>query len=259
MDLPAGSAAGRLYCTPRCRDKAKRDRLGSHPSTRVNRCSAPGCARQVVGRSICETHRGRMRFGIANVECGFPWCDRSASHPEGVCGRHLPLPTADVVRWCSRCHNTWLAEHGRAHACPDTQRYIAPHSVAGISCVVCGCSLYGRRWTHRTNPVCSPACRRKLPHVRDAARCQRSRRRARQHQQMVERISPRRVFERDGWRCGICHHPINRHVAVPSPMAATVDHIVPLARGGPHSYANVQAAHFMCNSRKGAREARIAV
>jgi 5-methylcytosine-specific restriction endonuclease McrA len=28
---------------------------------------------------------------------------------------------------------------------------------------------------------------------------------------------------------------------------------VPLARGGAHSYANVQLAHAMCNIKKGAR------
>lgn len=33
----------------------------------------------------------------------------------------------------------------------------------------------------------------------------------------------------------------------------SVDHIVPLARGGSHSADNVQSAHLLCNLRKGAR------
>jgi 5-methylcytosine-specific restriction endonuclease McrA len=31
------------------------------------------------------------------------------------------------------------------------------------------------------------------------------------------------------------------------------DHILPLKHGGRHEYSNVQTAHFLCNSTKGAR------
>jgi 5-methylcytosine-specific restriction endonuclease McrA len=34
--------------------------------------------------------------------------------------------------------------------------------------------------------------------------------------------------------------------------AMEVDHILPLARGGPHRYENVQPSHGDCNRRKGA-------
>jgi 5-methylcytosine-specific restriction endonuclease McrA len=67
---------------------------------------------------------------------------------------------------------------------------------------------------------------------------------------MVEPIYRRRVYERDGWRCGICHLPVKQDKVVPHPLAPTLDHIVPLAAGGAHSYANVQCAHFICNSLK---------
>jgi 5-methylcytosine-specific restriction endonuclease McrA len=36
-------------------------------------------------------------------------------------------------------------------------------------------------------------------------------------------------------------------------MSASVDHIIPLVLGGEHSMANVQAAHLVCNLRKGDR------
>jgi 5-methylcytosine-specific restriction endonuclease McrA len=32
-----------------------------------------------------------------------------------------------------------------------------------------------------------------------------------------------------------------------------VDHIVPISKGGPHSYLNVQLAHAKCNRTKGAK------
>lgn len=53
------------------------------------------------------------------------------------------------------------------------------------------------------------------------------------------------------WRnthfCGICRNPID------SIDEATVDHIVPLARGGSNRFDNLQLAHERCNSEKGAR------
>ena len=66
------------------------------------------------------------------------------------------------------------------------------------------------------------------------------------------------VAERDGWICQICHKPIDSSLTHRNSITGTydpgylnVDHIVPLALGGSHSYANVQASHAICNLRKG--------
>jgi len=59
-----------------------------------------------------------------------------------------------------------------------------------------------------------------------------------------------RVFERDNWMCRICGDPVNRDARTPELDAPTVDHIVPLARGGAHAPDNWQTAHFYCNSVK---------
>ena len=69
----------------------------------------------------------------------------------------------------------------------------------------------------------------------------------------VERFTDVEIFERDGWRCGICGGPVDRRLRYPHPLSASLDHIVPLSEGGTHERANVQLAHFICNSRKGAR------
>jgi hypothetical protein len=70
-----------------------------------------------------------------------------------------------------------------------------------------------------------------------------------------ERFAPIEVFERDGWTCGPCMRPVDPAIAWPDPMSASVDHIVPLSRGGAHALANVQCAHLGCNSSKGDRDA----
>lgn len=61
----------------------------------------------------------------------------------------------------------------------------------------------------------------------------------------VEKIDRRRVYALSNGMCGICGDPIDDE-------QWQVDHVVPLARGGAHSYANVQASHRICNLRKGA-------
>ena len=58
------------------------------------------------------------------------------------------------------------------------------------------------------------------------------------------------IFERDGWVCQLCFQPIDRGAAGPRSASASIDHIVPISKGGADAPDNVQAAHFGCNSRK---------
>lgn len=79
-----------------------------------------------------------------------------------------------------------------------------------------------------------------------------SRRRAIRAGLTVEPFTDASIFERDGWTCGICDAPIDRESGFPSPLSATIDHIIPLSRGGSHSPDNVRCAHLRCNVRRGA-------
>lgn len=55
--------------------------------------------------------------------------------------------------------------------------------------------------------------------------------------------------------CGICDGPMDGDLKRPDPMSKSVDHIVPLSRGGTHTQDNLQWTHLRCNLRKGARPA----
>lgn len=65
------------------------------------------------------------------------------------------------------------------------------------------------------------------------------------------------VFTRDAWTCQLCGNKVARGETVPHPQAPTIDHIIPLARGGTHEMSNVQTACFICNSRKGDRSTSV--
>jgi 5-methylcytosine-specific restriction endonuclease McrA len=71
--------------------------------------------------------------------------------------------------------------------------------------------------------------------------------RARIKNLFIETISRTVVFVRDKGQCGICSTPVDPA----SPWE--VDHIIPISKGGPHSYANVQLSHRKCNRPKSAR------
>ncbi len=75
-------------------------------------------------------------------------------------------------------------------------------------------------------------------------------RRALKYKAPFEPINDKRVFLRDGWICQICHKRVNKRFKHPNPMSASLDHIVPLSKGGTHTYANVQLTHLKCNQIK---------
>lgn len=74
--------------------------------------------------------------------------------------------------------------------------------------------------------------------------------RARFRNAVVESFPVLEIFERDNWTCQICFEPIDRKAKSPAPWSRSLDHRIPLARGGEHSRANCQAAHLWCNSAK---------
>lgn len=61
------------------------------------------------------------------------------------------------------------------------------------------------------------------------------------------------IFERDGWICGICGQKINKRLKYPNPRSKSIDHIVPLSKGGADAPINLQAAHLRCNVGKSAK------
>jgi 5-methylcytosine-specific restriction endonuclease McrA len=67
----------------------------------------------------------------------------------------------------------------------------------------------------------------------------------------VEKINPKDIFERDGYRCQICGKatPMSRRGTC-YPNAPELDHRVPISKGGGHLYSNVQCSCRSCNGKK---------
>lgn len=58
--------------------------------------------------------------------------------------------------------------------------------------------------------------------------------------------------------CALCGRPVDFSLKFPHPMSATIDHIVPVSKGGhPSDIDNLQLAHLSCNRAKADKAAKI--
>jgi len=60
----------------------------------------------------------------------------------------------------------------------------------------------------------------------------------------------RNIYFRDEGLCGICNEPILLSDKYPHPRSLSIDHIVPLSKGGNHAKYNLQITHWNCNVNK---------
>jgi 5-methylcytosine-specific restriction endonuclease McrA len=68
----------------------------------------------------------------------------------------------------------------------------------------------------------------------------------------IERVDYERIWRESDGVCGIC----KQHIRVYDEIH--FDHVVPLSKGGTHTYNNIQVAHARCNMRKSDKVMEIA-
>lgn len=144
----------------------------------------------------------------------------------GSCGAMAQRPP-DAIN-CRRC---------KAQAISRAKRIRLAFTIRW--CKQCGCEF-----TPRQNQqwFCSKRCVNRL-------KCF-NRRSWRKTGSDGEMIALADVYQRCAGRCGICGLLVDKMLRWPDPWSASIDHVIPLSRGGPHTKSNVQLAHLGCNSRK---------
>jgi endogenous inhibitor of DNA gyrase (YacG/DUF329 family) len=129
----------------------------------------------------------------------------------------------------------------------DLKRNMVKKGTKERTCKQCGkkfVPIYG----DKKRSFCSKRCAK---HNQSG---QNDRKKARKHGVAYEYINARKVCERDGWHCQICGKatPKNRRGSC-YPNAPEIDHRIPISKGGPHLYSNVQCACRICNGKKSNR------
>jgi len=106
-----------------------------------------------------------------------------------------------------------------------------------------------KRFNERNPRAATEATLRWQKNHPDRNRAGSARYKARKMEATIETVDYEQILIRDKGICQICSIPVSDD-SWPHPMAKSFDHIVPLSKGGDHSYANVQLAHWHCNLSK---------
>jgi len=228
--IPPATRRPRKYCSTRCADRA---------AQRAHRARTPRARTTEVLHKTCA------------------WCDKdytTSRRPGRYCSNHCAsygngqaVLTSELTwRRCKRC-DRWYP-HGGPCPARDAHPVKAPPDMSPRPCHSCGTPFTPRRPAGYFAIYCSKQCS-----AREAA----ARRRAnggadRLHRtdRKVGKVRRYAIYERDQWRCQLCRRKVNPKLTTPDPMAATLDHVLPVSLGGIHEEANIQLAHFGCNSRK---------
>lgn len=259
----------RRWGDPNVASAAEAHALGrtvNQPPSTERQCVKCGHTFKSRSHRTCDKCRGRSDFSKSRTidcdGCGTTMaCRRGTAGPNGgrQCDYCAAFRQAHMMEWllvaplpmrqCRHCGTTFQTKNARQVFCrPDCVR--DPDRTR--TCLHCSITYKPRAKTvGRDEHACSPECDK---HVQKAIRHRiKERRRSRKRNAYVADVNRLAIFNRDKWTCQLCGRKVDRKKVAPHPRSPSLDHIVPISRGGTHEPANVQLACFGCNSRKGAK------
>lgn len=255
--------AARGWCRPHWKRWSRHgDPLaGGTPRHRGRVCSVVGCETKHDARGYCAGHYARVhKYGdpLADIpmqerspregECLLESCDREV-FSRAMCWSHYyrwwrhgdseaGLPIYGNFAGMGCAHEGCVKESRRRGYCGAHYTRLL-NGTLGIDFVPClGCG----------DPIDLMATeshgRRRRPiHISRCDSCHRP----------TNPTTTAKLYVRDGAACGICGVDVDMELSHPDPLSASVDHVIPLAAGGPNTADNCELSHLRCNVRKRAR------
>ena len=238
--------AHRKFCTT-CRpariDARVREYIPTPP--RINSCQVPDCGATFVSKVPAKYCSNACRQKSKYLPGGTYWknpitcadCDKEIPRwPKSVQGK-TRCPDCSSKASQSAKHGTRKMYRKFKCRCDECRDFINS-----------SCREYAKLHQERTGESLYRNYRD--PKLRKLGA---DRRRAQILSAFVEDVDPARVFEADGYRCYGCGRKClkgapNNHLLQP-----TIDHVVPLSKGGTHEYANCRTMCRQCNCTKGNR------
>jgi HNH endonuclease len=223
--------ASKNYCSSACFAETKSRKKSRKNALTVRTCrwcgkeftrAERGGAQEKFCSDDCKKAKRRADKLVAGKKC----TAKAVRATCDSCGLWFRRQPDSVVTSCQPCRRGESVKHGLA----------STYTNRGCRCQDCTAAVGQERLQNKYKRVATG-----VPLDVNA--------RARARRYGVENvyINKLQVFERDGWICGLCHEPVDREARWPAAESPSLDHIVPLALGGPHIYENVQCAHFGCN------------
>lgn len=241
------------YCSKRCRRTHENEVRDRKPIESIT-CVCIGCG--------IEYHpKAADRNKYHSRECAF---EHKKAKPKetGIiinycaCGEIIK----PRFKYCDECvkkrnHNRYI-EYKNTKAYQDDlarQRLqYTPKEHINKTCIQCGNPFTTNKWSQI---CCTPECATK--HQKYL------------HKGNVSRAKRQRVYLRDAYKCQLCGKKMYMDkvdtlgTGIPHPLAPTIDHIIPKSvakelgwtKQEINAETNLQAAHFICNVRKGNKSA----
>lgn len=247
------------YCTKVCRNgyadtgKTKEQLRAEAIKRRTFTCR--GCGNKYIGKDITRNKYCSRGCGL---KAGKVWkCD-------------LPAYSTVYTKQCKCCGIVFVTRWKRNHVCSNecakkrakkrnnarTLSYdvIKQRDRATVSCIQCGIRfsrLYRNKALTCSNE-CSNECRDEARRVRAKAYGHNHRSRARHYGVEYEPVDVLKVMSRDNWICQLCGCSAPQALRGSlNDSAPELDHVIPLSKGGSHTYDNVQCSCRLCNILKG--------
>lgn len=237
---------GKMYCSSRC---AYRHRDGTKQTREQYRekCRAESKHRflcEFCGKESCRPlSRSNSAKGYSNRYCSMECRVASAAKISKEVAFLRRLSAQRVANYRDKLP-------GIRALVRMISRVALRKANASIPCLCCGLPV-GYSAT-RPKRYCSKECASKMPHAIAAKKISKAKRRARiRGAGDCDSINPVLVFIAAGWKCQICGRATPQRLrGTYHKRAPELDHIIPLSKGGTHTWGNVQCLCRECNGWK---------
>lgn len=112
---------------------------------------------------------------------------------------------------------------------------------------------YTARWTERNPEKAKEMHKKYADNNPEKIAAKRRRRRALLADTKSEFYTMGEIIERDKSICHLCNNIVDNNYPPRHKMSASIDHVIPISKGGTDTRDNIKLAHYGCNSRKGNR------
>lgn len=233
------------YCSRQCHQK---DRTRKATITRRRVCEL--CGKEFIMPHVgSAAMKGEYKAGrFCSRKCFGQW---RSKQPKAVPHKYCNV----YFRTCDTCGKVFTTKNPLKKYCDDKcsvkahQQKRTPHRQKPMICQYCG-HKFVPQYRDKRRSFCSDICAHK-----GRGDSRKPKERAEYYDVEYMYVNPSKVFVRDGWRCQLCGRKLSKkNRGTLRDDAPELDHIIPISRGGGHTYLNTQCACRKCNGEKGARE-----
>lgn len=260
-----------MYCSKKCKDIVFRTNHGipcnanvepykktciicgknfdTFRKTRVT-CSSECAQKKNAPNGNGTTKKIDLIEFIKNNKDGFDYVEKSGRRVSlkcRKCGGIIVRDRKTILRYNTECeHCKEIEKHKEA-----VQKLTSFLNALALSKTPRKCEKCGKEFLseYATQKYCSKKCGQKARGKKKSVRS-----RCKKYGALYDgNVTRAKVLKRDNYTCQICGkecNPADIRWGTSGPDYPTVDHIIPLAKGGAHIWSNVQCACGICNSYK---------